>query len=150
MLRVNIRQAERADHGAIFQLAKSLAMTFSVEEQPFSKLFENVLANDSVCLALAEVDREVIGYVLGTVRPAFYANGLVGWVEELVVAKQFRGRGVGRQLMDHFEQWASVFRCPVIALATRRAGDFYSAIGYEESAIYYRKLISSSISDPSP
>ncbi|RCW40326.1 hypothetical protein DFP97_1363 [Paenibacillus prosopidis] len=30
----------------------------------------------------------------------------------------------------------------LIALATRRAGDFYKAIGYDESAIYFKKALS--------
>jgi hypothetical protein len=29
----------------------------------------------------------------------------------------------------------------LIALATRRAGEFYAAIGYEESAVYYRRVL---------
>jgi hypothetical protein len=48
--------------------------------------------------------------------------------------------------MDAFEQWAAGQGCALVALATRRAAPFYRALGYEESAIYFRKL---SVNPPS-
>ncbi len=42
----------------------------------------------------------VVGYVHVLVHPAFHANGNVGWVEEVVVAPQFRGSGCGRLLLE--------------------------------------------------
>ena len=43
--------------------------------------------------------------------------------------------------MDAFEQWAAAEGCALIALATRRAAPFYRALGYEESAAYFRKVL---------
>jgi GNAT superfamily N-acetyltransferase len=71
----------------------------------------------------------------------FYANGPVGWVEEVFVRGQDRGRGTGRALMSAFEQWAADRGCALVALATRRAAPFYRALGYEQSATYYRKVL---------
>ena len=31
--------------------------------------------------------------------------------------------------------------CALVALATRRAAPFYRALGYEESAVYFRKIL---------
>jgi len=42
--------------------------------------------------------------------------------------------------MDQFEDWARRSAdARYIAVATRRADDFYGAIGYAESATYYKK-----------
>ena len=79
--------------------------------------------------------------LLGFRHRTFYANGPVGWVEEIAVRRHDQGRGVGKALMSAFEQWAAASGCTLIALATRRAGPFYRALGYEESAVYFRKLI---------
>ena len=65
----------------------------------------------------------------------------MGWVEEVFVRPRDRGHGTGRALMSAFEQWAAGQRCVLIALATRRAAPFYRALGYEESAIYHRKVL---------
>ena len=43
--------------------------------------------------------------------------------------------------MEAFEAWAKEREVKQIALATRRASDFYKALGYEESAVYFRKLL---------
>ena len=40
-----------------------------------------------------------------------------------------------------FEAWAKNEGAVLAALATRRASSFYTAIGYEESASYFRKLL---------
>jgi hypothetical protein len=43
--------------------------------------------------------------------------------------------------MSAFEEWASGQGCVLVALATRRAAPFYRALGYEESATYFRKVL---------
>jgi hypothetical protein len=43
--------------------------------------------------------------------------------------------------MQGFEAWAAKRGSKLVALATRRAAPFYQALGYEESAIYFRKLL---------
>jgi hypothetical protein len=43
--------------------------------------------------------------------------------------------------MSAFEQWAADRGYVLVALATRRAAPFYRALGYEESAIYHRKVL---------
>ena len=82
---------------------------------------------------------EVVGYLLATSHPAFHANGLVAWVEEVMVAEPARGAGVGRQLMAAAEAWACRRGARYVALATRRAAPFYRALGYEDSAVYFKK-----------
>ncbi len=45
--------------------------------------------------------------------------------------------------MGAFEQWAAARGCALVALATRRAAAFYRALGYQESAAYFRKVTGS-------
>jgi GNAT superfamily N-acetyltransferase len=65
----------------------------------------------------------------------------VAWVEEIVVRPRERGQGAGAALMSAFERWAAGQGCALVALATRRAAPFYRAVGYEESAVYFRKVL---------
>jgi len=58
-----------------------------------------------------------------------------------MVSEDVRRRGVGRRLMESFEQWARSRQSKLIALATRRAAQFYQSIGYDESATYFRRLL---------
>jgi len=43
--------------------------------------------------------------------------------------------------MSTFERWAAGQGCALAALATRRAAPFYHALGYEDSATYFRKVL---------
>jgi hypothetical protein len=43
--------------------------------------------------------------------------------------------------MTVFERWSDRRGAKLVALATRRAAGFYRAVGYEESATYFRKLL---------
>ncbi len=60
---------------------------------------------------------------------------------QIMVCEKFRRTGVGSEGVKAFEQKAKDNDCKLIALATRRAANFYSAIGYEESTTYFRKLL---------
>ena len=43
--------------------------------------------------------------------------------------------------MNAFEEWSVAQGCALVALATRRAAPFYLSLGYEESATYFRKVL---------
>jgi GNAT superfamily N-acetyltransferase len=136
-----VRPAEASDADDVARLAAALAMSFEFSADRFRENYSSLLADEGACLLLAVNSGESIGYLLGFRHLTFYANGPVGWVEEIVVRDADRGQGIGRVLMDAFEQWAAAGGCLVIALATRRAAPFYRALGYEESATYFRKVL---------
>ena len=139
--RGEIRQAEFGDADEVAGLAAALAMSFEFSAARFRENYPSLLADDGACLLLAVDGQDSVGYLLGFRHLTFYANGPVGWVEEIVVRDQDRGQGIGRILMSAFEQWATARGCALVALSTRRAGPFYRALGYEESAAYYRKVL---------
>lgn len=138
---LTIRPAQFADSDALFTLASAFATSFSVERSAFESSFAALLQSPDALIAVASDSGRVVGYVLGFDHHTFYANGRVSWVEEIMVADDVRRRGIGRQLMESFEQWAISRQSKLIALATRRAASFYQSIGYDESATYFRRLL---------
>jgi GNAT superfamily N-acetyltransferase len=143
-----IRHALAGDADGVAALAAELAQSFEFSPEMFNVNYPALLASDGGCLLLAVNGHENLGYLLGFRHLTFYANGPVGWVEEIAVRGHDRARGVGRALMNTFEQWAADQGCALVALATRRAAPFYRALGYEESAVYFRKVLVSPSSDP--
>ncbi len=138
---LQIRQAEENDKIQIFELVKRFATSFNPVQVKFNESFDYLMKSDSSKIFLAIDRTRVIGYLLGFEHYSFYANGRVGWVEEIMVSEDYRRQGVGQKLMREFEKWVENKNGKLIGLATRRASDFYKAIGYEESAIFFRKLI---------
>jgi GNAT superfamily N-acetyltransferase len=136
-----VRQATASDADAVAGLAAELALSFPFSAERFRASYPALLADDRACLLLAVNGAGAAGYVLGFRHLTFYANGPVGWVEEIVVRAQDRGLGIGRVLMSAFEQWAAGHGCALVALATRRAAPFYQSLGYQESAAYFRKVL---------
>jgi GNAT superfamily N-acetyltransferase len=82
-----------------------------------------------------------VGYLLGCDHLAFFANGRVAGVEEVYVRAQHRRRGIGAALMRRFEAWAESRSSAQIIVCTRRAADFYSALGYRETATCFRRIL---------
>jgi len=136
-----IRLATQQDSKSVFALASQLATSFVVTESGFSLSFSRALKLPHMHLAVAEVDSDIVGYVLGGYYPCFYASGNVAWTEEIFVESEHRNSGLGRNLMEEFENWAKENNCRISALATRRAASFYQALSYEESASYFKKQL---------
>jgi GNAT superfamily N-acetyltransferase len=136
-----IHRAEDRDAQAVLELAEAFVTSFAVDEQAFFKSYQELRANPDVFLAVAEQDGMILGYVLGFDHYTFYANGRVAWVEEITVREDKRLDGVGRLLMEAAESWARSRGSKLVALATRRAASFYLALGYEESATFFRKML---------
>lgn len=136
-----IREANENDLEPIYELVEIFATSFNPEKACFISSFKRILQDTLACLLVAEYNNQVVGYSLGFIHDTFYANGKVAWLEEIMVKDDFRRKGFGSELMSFFEQNSKSKGCKLIALATRRASDFYSSIGYEESAAYFRKLL---------
>ena len=138
---ITIRPAQTADLEAVFSLAKDFATSFRPEMEIFRASFGKLIENHDALLLVAEQSGCICGYLLGFDHDTLFANGRVAWIEELMVHEEQRREGIGRQLVEQFENWARTRGSRLVALATRRAASFYSAVGYEESAAYFRKLL---------
>src|SRR5580704_17159545 len=138
---ITIRRAEPQDCEAVLCLASAFATSFAVERSAFESSFPILLQEPNSFLVVALDDTKIVGYVLGFDHFTFFANGRVSWVEEIMVAENIRRSGIGRRLVEAFEQWARRRESKLVALATRRAEPFYSSIGYDPSATYLRKLL---------
>jgi GNAT superfamily N-acetyltransferase len=137
----HIREANSNDLDEIFVLLAQFATSFTPDRKSFERCVDHLIRDDSAWLAVAEYDGEIVGYCLGFDHYALYANGRVSWVEEITVKEESRRKGIGRALMTAFEAWAQSRDSRLVALATRRAAPFYAALGYEESAVYFKKMV---------
>lgn len=145
--------AKISDLESIYAMAKALSMSFDVDKVSFQEAFTSAideLGYGRTILLVAEFRNAVIGYAFGHLNATFYANGAAAWLEECFVDEQYRRNGVGHDLLEAFEERAKSSGARLIALATRRAGNFYLACGFEESATYFRKLLPMSIDDAHP
>lgn len=136
-----IRRAAPDDAHAVWALATELATSAQPTADGFSDMFRTILADPRCVLLVAEAGGRVVGYLSASTRPTFHADGLVAWVDEIIVETQVRRGGTGAALMDAAEAWAHSAGARLVSLATRRSGAFYEALGYTGSATYYKKSL---------
>jgi ribosomal protein S18 acetylase RimI-like enzyme len=136
-----VRPATGADAAAVRALAGELAITFRSTRRGFDAGYRQLLGAADVDLLVVEVDGAVRGYLLGLSYPSLVADGPVSRVEEVAVAAGHRRLGLGARLMAEFERRARERGSRFVALATTRAHAFYLAIGYDDHATHFRKLL---------
>lgn len=102
-----IRRARFQDAGAVLALTREFATSFVTEDSAFREPFTALLQDEAAYLEVAEVQGEVIGYVLAFSHRTLCANGQVAWVEEIMVRPAVRRHGLGLALMDAAEMWAA-------------------------------------------
>ena len=138
---VTIRPAAASDASPLFELVRAFPTPTPPGSEQFSRALDAKLSDGSACLLVAEHEGKLVGYVSGYCHVTFYAGGQTAWVDELLVIEALRGTGIGRELMDAFEQWAADRQSVLVSLATRGAATFYEHRGYTSKAGYYKKYL---------
>lgn len=143
---VAIRPARQQD---LEQLVELLRLLFTVEED-FSidsgKQFQGLalmLNNDRGRVLVAEVGGRVVGMVTGQLVVSTAEGGPSVLVEDMVVATDQRGRGVGRALLTALADWArqqGVTRMQLLADANNQpALGYYRHLGWQDTALICRR-----------
>lgn len=140
---MTIRLAAASDADDVWLLVREFAPAFRPEREAFDPTFRSLVeASGTLVLVAEQSTKSVIGYLLAHRQSTFLANGPVAWVEEVMVAERARRNGVGQALMIEAESWAESQGAAYMSLASRRAGDFYLALGYEDAATFFKKPLS--------
>lgn len=106
-----------------------------------ARIFLRKLHDSTSYMFVAENEAGLVGYVSGYRHAAFYAGGDTAWVDEVLVEETCRNRGIGGLLMAAFEQRVGADGCKLVSLSTAGAAAFYSKLGYQTKASYYKKYL---------
>ncbi len=138
--RVEVRPAVPEDRQAFFVLAQALYQEFGEERPPerrLAKLFDDAVAGDSpLRLLFAVVGDEVCGMLSLAIVPTTQGAGCFGYLDDVFVLEQYRGRGIGTKLMREALNHARKSGCVRVELGTRRdnvrARRLYERLGFDE------------------
>jgi len=110
---------------------------------------ENDLAENDICVLLAEADGKIIGYVQGEVTSrSDYLPRTVGHVSLIYVMKKFRRKGVGKRLMQDLCKFFNLNKAEHLSvrymIGNVEAEGFWTKLGFEPiittSATYAKEL----------
>ena len=135
---VRVRPANEMDISAIVDIDEKIGGQYRPEV--WERRVGDYLRRDPEASVVAEADGRVVGFMLGEVRSGeFGIEEPTGWVEHLGVDPGFRGKAVGRQMLDamleHFRRRGAR---SVQTLVDEEMGEilsFFSALGFQPSTL---------------
>lgn len=140
---VLVREARMSDAEALAQLVTELG--YATSPVRMRARLEAILPKPEYSTLIAVVDARIAGFIGTMIRPSYEADGLYGQIMALVVAAEFRRRGVGQALVHTVE--GSLARCGVTVVVVNTANHradaraFYESSGYRFTGRRYRKLL---------
>ncbi|MGZ8216028.1 N-acetyltransferase family protein [Methylomagnum sp.] len=137
-----IRPAEPRDVDGMVALLKSLfgiEADFAFDESRQRAGLRLLLQRGNGHVLVAEREGRVVG--MGSVQTVVSTaeGGLSGWVEDVVVAEDCQGQGIGRRLLERLEGWAIDHGVSRLQLLADRNNDaalrFYERMGWGGTAL---------------
>tara|TARA_B110000483_G_scaffold54360_1_gene67762 strand:+ start:70905 stop:71438 length:534 start_codon:yes stop_codon:yes gene_type:complete len=150
MMDISIRWAKKSDIPVVFSLIQELAAFEKAPDQveiTIDQLSTDLELKKFVCfLAVSNSSDEIFGMALCHERYSTW-KGLTAHLEDLVVRSNFRGRGIGRRLMEASIQWAKSIKAQRLHWEVldwnTRAINFYQSIDSEILKDWYPCRLSS-------
>ena len=128
---MEIRKAKAADALDLARLMGELGYPHTAETISANLLrFENRGGG-----AFVAIYEGVIAGCIGAAVDVRLAEGECGEVVSLIVSRGFRGKGIGKELLQHAEEWlgTQTGSIRIRANAVRKeAHEFYKSLGYHE------------------
>jgi GNAT superfamily N-acetyltransferase len=139
-----IRQADTADLPAVLALYAQLDFNNGnvLSEQAAQHIFAEFARYPSYRLFVATEGSVVVGsYALLVMHNLAHGGTPSAVVEDVVVASDQQGRGIGRQLMVHAKDQARAAACYKLALSSNRqrhaAHAFYESLGFDQHGLSF-------------
>jgi ribosomal protein S18 acetylase RimI-like enzyme len=127
---VQIREFQfPVDYDQVYQLWESIEKGVRVGRSDTPREIEKKLSRDPDLFLVAEWDGRIIGSVIGGF------DGRRGLIYHLAVASEFRGNGIGSQLMDELENRLRAKGCLksylLVTLDNTEAEEYYKKHGWQ-------------------
>jgi len=147
-----VRSAHRDDARALSELLATLGYPSSPAE--VGRRISACLASSDSAVFVAESAQRPVGLLSFHCIPLFHADGLLGRITSLVVAPDFRQRGVGRLLVAAAEEFAGAHGCIKVEVTSGDhrldAHAFYERLGYKTDCRRFIKPCSNPLSNSMP
>jgi ribosomal protein S18 acetylase RimI-like enzyme len=137
---IQIREAKAGDEPLVVGLIQELAEAGG-DSSPITEAYvKTYLAFPGSRVLLAEEEGRAIGLLSYAVRPDLYHAANSGLIEELVVLRSDRGRGVGSALLSEVLRRLAAAGCVEVSVSTmpdnKAALRFYRSHGLVEEAVF--------------
>jgi len=145
MTDIIIREAKASDLLAIkklmLELIEAMGNTEGIDIKLIAENCRNLLSEVNSHILVAEIEGVIVGFVNLATRKTILHRGLSGLIDELIVAKSYRGKGVGRQLLSSAIEKSRQLGCCEVEVSTEKtntkAREFYRQCGFTERGVFF-------------
>ena len=135
MTDVTIRKLEEKDlfRGFLTSL-DSLKKASDLNEDKAKDVFNKIKSNPNHLVFVVILDDKVVGSTTLLIEPKFiHQGGKVGHIEDVVIAKEFQGSGIGEKLINFVLEYAKKNDCyKTILDCSDDVKPFYEKIGFKK------------------
>jgi len=135
MTDVTIRKLEEKDlfRGFLTSL-DSLKKASDLNENKAKDVFNKIKTNPNHLVFVVILDDKVVGSTTLLIEPKFiHQGGKVGHIEDVVIAKEFQGSGIGEKLINFVLEYAKKNDCyKTILDCSDDLKPFYEKIGFKK------------------
>ncbi|MGM0805919.1 MAG: GNAT family N-acetyltransferase [Bacillota bacterium] len=140
---VILREARYDDSYELSYLMGELGYPTKSEEM--TERLETLLPNPAYACFVACVNDQVIG-MIGLAKGIYFEkNGCYARITALVVSEEFRGNGIGKELVRYGEEWAKEQGCTAILLNSGKqrtdTHEFYRSLDYDDTGLRFIKVM---------
>jgi N-acetylglutamate synthase-like GNAT family acetyltransferase len=128
-MEVKLRPASRKDIEILMPLFRDLYRGDIGEH--FVEILSEYIDSENHVTIVAENACNILGVLVGSYRLDIDYECRAGYVDAIVVDKQFRKRGIGKKLLQYFAQWARNKDCTVLQVL-RGKREFFEPRGFRE------------------
>ena len=145
MTEILIREARESDLLTIkkltLELIEAMGNTEGIDIKLIAENCRNLLNEVNSHILVAEIEGVVAGFVNFTTRKTILHRGLSGLIDELTIAKSYRGKGIGRQLLSSAIEKSRQLGCCEVEVSTEKtnakAREFYRQCGFTERGVLF-------------
>jgi GNAT superfamily N-acetyltransferase len=145
MKNTGIRKATKSDLHAIGKLLAELIQatdnTDGVDIGTALKTSQRLMNDSNSHFLVAELKGTPVGFINFTVRQTILHRSPSAVIDELVVAKEYQGEGVGKQLVLAAIEECEQLGCCEVEVSTEKTNDkarrFYKRCGFEEKGMLF-------------
>jgi len=145
MTEILIREARESDLLTIgkltLELIEAMGNTEGIDIKLIAENCRNLLNEVNSHILVAEIEGVVAGFVNFTTRKTILHRGLSGLIDELIIAKSYRGKGIGKQLLSSAIEKSRQLGCCEVEVSTEKtnikAREFYRQCGFTERGVLF-------------
>ncbi|MFZ0596736.1 MAG: GNAT family N-acetyltransferase [Flavobacterium sp.] len=116
---IKIRKVIKQDLDFVYQSICELENEV-LDFEVFREIFHENISNPKNFYLIAEIEKEGVGFISFHTQNLLHHCGLVGEIQEFFIHKNYRGKGIGRQLIEEIIDYADRNNLKSIEVTTNK------------------------------